>query len=249
MTETLENGHYRYYQFYNKRSAGDLLIDVTPFYGDPDMYVSCHLSKTDTHQGFPSLVSTHHNFSSTMMYEDSLVIEPSNPKRCDSGTYYIAIYAFPSETGTHTKYTISVVHSGGTISLTDGEPHDSVVFKNMNDMYIFRIGSESKQVKVTLSPHYGDPDLYLKINEDASYLVHNPASRLDYQYSSYSDQFHDDAVVIPEEIACPNCLLSISVYGYTGSGYTIRATTEDVTTTLQVSSMILMPGIVIDIIN
>ena len=132
-------------------------------------------------------------------------------------------------TTTRSKYTVSVVHSGGTIQLTDGEPHDAVVFRNLYNMYSFRLGSETSQVKVTLSPHYGDPDLYIKIDNDPNF----PASALDYQYSSYSDRYHDDQVVIPEGQVCVNCFMSIAVYGFTGSGYSIRVSTEDVTTTLQ----------------
>jgi len=81
ITETLLNGHYRYYQFFDSRDAGDLIIDVTPFFGDPDMYVGCHLDATDSVEGFPSSAQGHHNFSSTMMYEDSLVIPASSPNR------------------------------------------------------------------------------------------------------------------------------------------------------------------------
>ena len=218
-------------------------MDVTPFFGDPDLYVGCHLSVTDDAGGFPSSAMGHHNYSSTWMYEgelkqlkqskqlqfatlpltqpnstpnltqpdtDSLVIRHDDQNSCNvgshHGTYYVAIYAYPTASTTHTKYTISVVHSGGTTMLTDGEPHDGVVFRNLYDLYTFRMGSESSQVKITISPHYGDPDLYVKTNADPAF----PATRTDYQYHSYQDQYHSDEITIPEEDSCSECLLSIA---------------------------------------
>ena len=138
--DSLTEGHYRYYQYYVGSGVDadkSVVIDVTPNYGDPDVYVGCKfLAASDAHpnDGFPSMLPGHFNGSSTLPFEDSIIVSSSlddSPPATDGNSIvqdcpiiYIAIYAFPMPNGGDSArkcdYSITAVPSGGVTSITAG---------------------------------------------------------------------------------------------------------------------------------
>ena len=141
LTETLMNGNYRYYKFYDTSPRTDLLFDVAPLTGDPDLYISCRLRISGDDEGYPSQKDGHFNHSSVMMYEDAIRVikDPTSAsytttcnkvERGGGVMYYLAVFAFDSSMGLTTEYTITALHASGAVTLTNGIPFDATVFRN-----------------------------------------------------------------------------------------------------------------------
>jgi len=161
--DTLSASSYRYYQYYMGAGVDadkSVVIDVTPEYGDPNVYVGCQFkagSPDDQNDGFPSMLPGHFNGSSTLPFEDSIIVRSSlddSPPATDGNSIeqdcpiiYIAVYSFliPSNGGQarSTEYSITAVPSGGVTSINPGTSYEGTVFRNTYNFYTIEIGSES----------------------------------------------------------------------------------------------------------
>ena len=138
--DSLTEGQYRYYQYYTGTGVDadkSVVIDVTPEYGDPDVYVGCKFwagSEADPNDGYPSMSPGHFNGSSTLPFEDSIIVSSSlndSPPATDGNSIvqdcpiiYIAIYAYPLPNGMGSArtcdYSITAVPAGGVTNILAG---------------------------------------------------------------------------------------------------------------------------------
>lgn len=212
-------GGYQYFRFHDSQPYQTIMFDLQPTGGDADLYVSCMLSATGNVEGYPSKAFGHYNFSSIAYMEDALAISPWDPKSCSyqsSGTevFYIAVYGYSDA-----AFSLNAMHGGGIRTLVAGVPLIGNVFAHMSMYYRIRVGSEAEDLRISLTTQFGDADLYVKIN--------GLASNYDYDYRSGNIDTTVDEVFIPEQTICQNCIISVVVFGYRTSKYSLVASFND----------------------
>ena len=208
MTSWASEDTYKYYQFTNPLSEGAITITVTPFSGDPDLYVSTS-TPTPTMQDYEWSAMAYGADHITLDYTvDGYVI----------GEYYIGVYAW-----TNTSFTITVTQTdlsqvdtadGQTTTLFDGTPQTGLL-THPDDMhyYSFHVG-DSGSLSVSVTPLYGDPDVY--ITNDGT-----TPSPTNYQWDSLN--WGRDSVSIDD---CSNCDYLIGVNAFSHTLYTILASSS-----------------------
>jgi hypothetical protein len=95
-----------------------------------------------------------------------------------------------------------------------------------------RVGFEAQQLTISVTPEYGDCDLYVKFTNApfrgyASTDSPGIAQISRYDYSSNEMGRTIDKVLISENDICQDCWISILVYGYQSSKFSILATFTD----------------------
>jgi hypothetical protein len=207
-------GEYAYYEYLDSQPNLDLEIDLQPTSGDADLYVGCLSNPTGTDAGFPSRL--HYNMSSNRYMEDSLWIRHTDVHHCSrqGGIFYIAVlgYSFYQTV----SFDLRVTHYGGTKILAIGKPVTDSVFKTFSALYKFRMGFETMAATISLQTLTGDADLYV--------LMGNPATAVQFDYYSTKLGTLPDIITIPENRMCSDCWVSVLVYGYQTSTFTLLVT-------------------------
>ena len=74
LVDDIAAGDYHYFEFYDSSPELDMVIDVNPTAGDPDLYIACQLDPTGDDDGMPSRLDGHYVLSSNHFSEDTLEI-------------------------------------------------------------------------------------------------------------------------------------------------------------------------------
>jgi len=220
---------YHYYRFVEAAdSTQDVIFDVSPLEGDPDLLVGCHIVPFFNISGYPSNRIHHHNYSSAGMGEDSILISgsPSNRKKCPGGVYYLAVFGFHA-----TRFSLTAIHQGGVVKLQDGVTIRSTSYPNIGRLFSFRMGVEPEEVSITLTPFNADCDLFVKMNNQE-------ATRFNSDYRSMLGGLVSDEVIIPETEVCTKCDISVFVWGREKCSFSLVVSLED--TTIQLSEAMPM---------
>ena len=96
--DSVAPGVYKYYSFSVANSSLDVFLDLTPYTGDADMFVSCYKNPTGDNTGTPS--RNNNTWNSQLWGEDTLAIPHTDPRSCvntaggGGGTFYIGVYGF-----------------------------------------------------------------------------------------------------------------------------------------------------------
>lgn len=196
----------------------DIVIDVTPFSGDPDLFVSCTLENP-----------TANNFTwkGQSWGEDTVLISHTDEKAChttaQSGSvYYIGVYGYRNST-----YSIAASVSSGNITLFNGIPQRTLVAQNQYRYFVIYVTDSQKDITITMTPQYGDPDMYLTVDGTRP-------SRHNYQASSMHSYGSDSITLLHDgEVFCTYCFIEIAVYGYRTSVFDIVSTTSNSLTNLR----------------
>ena len=239
-TEDVPGDEYKYFQIRVPNDRVDLVIDVTPLTGDPDIYVGCFVRPTNKIDGFPSV--RNYNFSSTAWGEDTIRIEASNPEAChygkpDGATFFIAVYGFSDS-----SYSVmAFVDDGMPSSLVDGFPQLGMVIHRQFMYYTYFVPDSAPNVTISVTPYYGDPDLYVSMGSSGSFDADKPT--LDkYAYRAQNVDGRESVTLFPggnhchdpnDNCYCSNCYVYIGVYGYDSSSYSITAAAAESTKVLQ----------------
>ena len=202
---------YAYYSFNVRYITEDFTISVTPFTGDPDLYVS-----TTNH--FPS--QSNYTWSSNSFKDDAITISHSDAN-FKKGLYYIAVYAFRACT-----YTITVQQESA-ITLLPGISQEGSVAKHAMKYYRIHV-TDDKPLEISITPLTGSCQLFMsKIKEPTI---------TDYTWKSNSFNGGSIKVETDDENYCSGllCFYMVGVYGLSASNYTISARSgDDASTALQ----------------
>lgn len=220
--DTVAKGAYKYFRFVDSDPAQSLYFDLLPSAGDADLMVGCALSPTGTDDGFPSRLPGHYNFTSEMYLEDLIAVAPGDPKRCSqdgSGTYYLAVRGYSDAT-----FMLGAQHASGEKVLVAGLPTSGLVFRAVAQRFKVRVGYQAAQLRLLLSPAYGDADLYVRLNA--------PPDLANYDFQSNNFNTEVDTVTILEEKICTNCWVHAMVYGFATTEFSLLAIFEDGTVAL-----------------
>lgn len=223
IVDTVSSGSYHYYRYLDTNSQSDIIFNVVPINGDPDLQVACKVLPTGNDDGFPSRIEGHYNFSAQRSGEDNILIPVEDPRNCKSGIFYLSVYAY-----SEAKFSLHAYHQSSTLSLQAGVPVQSTAYRGIGTHYIVRLGANPQQLTISLTPDSGDIDLFVRFNAVAS-----PAYN---DFRSISNGASAERIVIEETDMCTRCWISIYVFGYQTSTYTLVASLED--TTLQLSDAV-----------
>jgi hypothetical protein len=204
-TDTLVQGTWEYFSFDVPTAGVDVSIILTAITGDPDLYVSNHTDRPNT---------TNYDYTARAYGTDAISIEQS-----PATTWYIGVYAFFNTTFTLAAYMDDDSNRTMTL-LVNGVPQSGVVNPGHYKYYDFYVNQDVAQVTFTLSRSVGNPDIYVRNDGQTP-------NNTFYQWSSTSNG--NDVIYVSPASAAEYL---IAVYGVTTSNYTIKAETDDVTTTL-----------------
>mmetsp|Transcript_3149 Transcript_3149/g.4876 ORF Transcript_3149/g.4876 Transcript_3149/m.4876 type:complete len:2519 (-) Transcript_3149:278-7834(-) len=221
--DTVSAGSYHYYRFLDNTPSQDVVFDVSPLSGDPDLLVGCQVDPTGDDSGYPSKAYQHHNYSSVRSGEDGLLVRQSDTHACRNGVYYLAVYAF-----TASRFSLTSTHQGGLVTLQDGVPVQAQAYAGIPRYFRFTMGPEPMQLTISLTPSTGDTDLFVKLGGSVSQYT--------WDYYSVNGGTAVDQVIIPETEVCTNCEVSILVTSMTMTPYSIVASLED--TTIQLADAV-----------
>lgn len=228
--DSVAKGQYKYYRFHDTLPTSSIMFDLLPTVGDADMMIGCAFRPTGTDAGYPSKL--HYNYTSQMYLEDSILIGPTDINSCslgaagddsahrgEGGVFYVAVYGYSDST-----YMLSAQHQYGERTLVAGVPVSGIVYRSTQQRYRIRVGFEAEELRILLSPLYGDADLYVRMNA--------PAELTNFDYSSRNFNTQADTIVISEEQVCDDCWVHVMVYGFATTEYSLLATFTDGTVML-----------------
>jgi hypothetical protein len=220
--DTVAKGAYKYFRFVDSAPTQTLFLDLLPTVGDADLMAGCMLSPTGTDMGYPSKLVGHYNFTSEQFMEDMIEITPTDSKRCTgdgSGTYYLAVFGYTDAT-----FTLGAQHAAGEKLLVPGLSTRALVFRAMPQRFKVRVGYEAAQLRLLLTPVYGDADLFARLNAPPD------ISNYDYQSNNFNTEV--DTITIAEQDICTNCYVYVMVYGFATTEFSLLAVFEDGTVAL-----------------
>jgi len=207
----------------------DLTIAVTPFDGDPDLYIDIppnyHPSKDN------------HTWASRGFGSDTLTLQaeamkayctpdPIAARGCD---YYIGVYGW-----TNTTFSIMASLNSGwrnPMTLFAGQPQMGSVDKGGYSYYKFYLsgGEHKPTIRISLAPSDGtDQDLYVTLSRERE------PGKTNYDYKSTSWAGTDEIVIQPDmALYCTDCTMYIAVFGYQEGEFQIAVSLDTEHTKLQ----------------
>jgi hypothetical protein len=121
-------------------------------------------------------------------------------------------------------FVLSAQHAFGEKVLVPGQPASGVVFRAVSLRYKVRIGYEAEELRLLLSPLYGDADLYVRLGA--------PPDLTNYDYQSNNFNTEVDTITISESQICSDCWVHVLVYGFATTEFSLLATLADGTVSL-----------------
>ena len=214
----------QYYMFTMTSPKTDLVISVTPLYGDPDLYVSFYPVTHPTRSNYSYAAASFGADTLTLqvsMLSPFCIPDLSIGKACD---IYIGVLGWQNS-----SYTLEANLNNGfesRISLMDGQPQTGAVAVGMYVYYEYQVGSASSNknnpLRFSLSSLSGsDLDLFLTFKNQSSTGKSSDnnipgLSRHDY-YSTNMDGASDEILVSPgDPLFCTGCTVYLAVYGFRG---------------------------------
>lgn len=226
--EAVGSGEYEYFMIPVENASHPLVLDLTPFSGDPDLFVKCTVNATGDDSGSPS--RKHYTWRARTWGRDTLTI-PYSETHCakgkkEGGTFYIAVYGFRNSTFMLT----ASVNPEVKIALQQGVPQYGLVTANEYRRYrVFVPDEPNARVTLTLTPRYGDPDLFARMNGLKPWATFGQ-----YDYRSRVASGSDVIRIQPgDRNYCRGCWARVAVYGYRTSAYTITTSTDHSIVSLQ----------------
>ncbi|GAB5366160.1 hypothetical protein AAMO2058_001120900 [Amorphochlora amoebiformis] len=199
---SLQRRDYDFYSIYVDRTDRDLTVSVTPFNGDPDLYIS----RMTRH---PS--NLNHTYAALMFGEDSITIPKTGLKH---GTYYISVFAPLG----NCSYSILATFSNQTM-LEDGVPQAASLHAEAGLYYLFMSPQRHTKLIFTLSFYRGLGDMFIS----------NIGTPTPYVHTSYQWRTHSTSRITLVEINLsdphyhPGDRFNVLVHCYSNCSYSVTA--------------------------
>jgi len=207
----------QYYRLYVDRCDVDVTFTVTPFNGDPDLYIDNELVHPDNH--FPNSTIGHYTWKANSYLGDSVTISATDEYACCRCYYYINVNAFSPS-----RYIITGSFHFDTL-LQDSTPQEGAVDKHAWLYYHFIPREGINSVTFTLTPSNGNSALYVDRGQQQPTLDHYDRRAVSY-FSSVSIVYRstDDDWCNPD--IAHQCVYRVGVYGNSESNFTVIASTS-----------------------
>lgn len=233
---TVQQWQFSYFAYTFFEANADVIISVTPFAGDPDLYItSCFEAGENACVYQPT--NTSYTWRHSSVGADTVSIPASSPGACvpqppNACTYYIGVQGFTASEFSIVAYS----HSDEPVLLVDGRPQNGLVNASVMDQYYMPIPAGTTALDISLIPRSGDSDLFVTLNG-------NKPTQTVWQYRAISSFGNDNIEIAGTDVAFATgnngsscalggCLLKIAVLGFRDSEYSIVATTSNTATTL-----------------
>lgn len=209
LTGAVDEKQWLYYSFALSNSHADLTVTVTPMSGDPDLYMSIDDQR-------PTL--TNYTAKATAFGADIIHIDPSSP-HYRLGVYYFGVTGFRNSTF---SIMAKVTDLNGTVGknqqvlLREGLPQIGFLpDANSFALFTFSPSDPKRTVTFTVTPRYGDPDLF----------VTDGANISDPKWSS--KKWGQDTVTISDgcKDTTTSCTYTIKVKAVSGTLFSIVGST------------------------
>jgi len=200
-----------YYSFYFDNANADIGVTVTPVSSGGTSFMSVHMSTNNTRPDATS--EWHSQFYHSTPY---IHVDPTSPGFKAKGAYYVAVTA-PSEKIYTITLTVTPLGEADaqSVLLLAGRPQSGLVSTGEYRYFRFRSGSDPA-VTFTVSPVYGDPDLY--VNKNGTRPRQGQADQS-------ADALGGDQIIYTAANGCKNCWYDIAVRGSGKTLFTVVAQT------------------------
>ncbi len=132
--------------------AMDIRILVIPLSGSVSVYVGADYVPTDR------------NYTWSMDYGQTILIKANDKNYRAQGTYYVSIYTDDMWWYTYYSYTVKFVTGRFSTTLMEGVPEVGNMTQGDVMYYKYYINDLANDFTVSVTPYYGDPDLYISVN-------------------------------------------------------------------------------------
>jgi len=203
----VSTGAYSYFRIW-KDAVSDLTITVTPFSGDPDLYVR-------TGEDQPYVNRTNYYWHSTVWNSDSVTILHDEEHACTSCYYYIGVYGYRAGTF------LLTATFGSEQQLMTGIPVDGSVGSNGMTLYSYALESARSlggHVAIDVRARNGLPDIYVKMAGEPKMNSYDYMEHASSSGALKSIDIEEACSKVP-----PPCIMHIGVHGHTSSNYSIMA--------------------------
>ena len=199
---------YLWYQVPVEQLNATVVLTLTPFSGDADMYASFVRHR-------PS--KTFYNFSSTASgtHKDVLRISPADAHFCHAlpCRLYVAVYGYRNS-----SYSLVATQREATrIHLVDGQAQGGSLEAGSWEYYTFSVTSRLKAFTISVDPQFGDPDLYVVAGTQ---LPTRAVSGWQSVESGGDEMTIDNTTGVGW---CVDCTYTIGVYAWSASDYALTA--------------------------
>ena len=229
---------YVYFKLAAPAAASDIYFDVTPFNGDPDVFVTCEgdADLTGGEDGSPSLANS--KWGSLAIGIDTVLIQSTDTNYC-SGAFIAGVSSFGTWPSNFSIVATTAQHN--TVTLNNGYPQDGSVTLQHYAYYSFAAPStdDSTVINLALSTISGDADMYITLDG-------REPSRTVWDYHGVGTGATELVSIRADGAGCPRpgsstcscpqagpCNVKIAVYGFKRSVYNIMASIEGVEMLLQ----------------
>jgi hypothetical protein len=143
---SLSYRQYRYYKLHVDADDRNIMISVTAFSGDPDVYVSTHHHRPN---------STNYQWKADSTNSDTVAIIKGSANACSNCDFYIAVYAFSA-------CDFSLLASfADRIQLLPRVASTGNVVQGFMQFYSFHASEDDSSVTFNLVPTSGNPQLFV----------------------------------------------------------------------------------------
>ena len=220
-----------YYRYSVTTPDTDVVVSITPFYGDPDMFMAFSPIIHPNPDNYTWMAANYGADTLTIQADEiknHCIPVPGEGIQCD---FFIGVYAWRN-----TSYSIVARMEEGSkhpVVLTDGQPQSGSVETGFYSYYSFFIKArqgdnpdllESLTISVTAADG-SDQDVYVVFGSDSE------PGKDNYQYMSanYAGLVDQVRIAATDEHYCRDCNILVAVYGYRGGQFSIVATSGGVT--------------------
>ena len=236
-SSTPPNG-YVYFKLVAPAVPSDIYFDVTPFNGDPDVFVSCEsvARLTGDDSGEPS--QEHSQWGSLSIGIDTVLIQSNDANYC-GGAFIAGVSSFGPLPSNFSMVATTAQHN--TVALNNGYPQDGSVALQHYAYYSFSLASTDAGtvIDLALSTASGDADMYITLDG-------REPSRTVWDYHGVGTGATELVSVRGDGAGCPlphqstctcpvagACNVKIAVYGFRQSVFSIMATVNGMEMQLQ----------------
>lgn len=220
----LDTAEWNYYTFELLTPGMGVVVTITPFSGDPDLYIASPTSGIER----PNRGVGNYTWRSLQWGADAIYIDPTDP-HYSLGRYSIGAYGYNSATYTIMAQKIDVNNSTGgnhtrAVLLFQGQPQSGFVRSSESELFYefnMPLNETRPQLYLQTRASFGSFEIFVSSNGQR-------ASETNYQWIDYSGSGN---LIITNKDAgyCTDCIYRITVKPYSASLFTIRASLQEST--------------------
>ena len=209
---TVQSGGWLYYKIMVTSPGVNVRVSLTPYTGDPDLYVSWHPE-------VPRPNLTNNDALSISRADETILITAAEwGAVCTVGqplghqcAVYIGVRGYPLATEDASFSLVAVANTSDPITLLDGQPQTGTLNKGEAALYAIpvQLTQSTDTFSIAVTPYDGDPDLYVRKGEAPG------RAEGTYDHKSISNGGYELINIGPEDVThCMSCTVYALVYGY-----------------------------------